>query len=101
MTVTQKVELTKGTIEHVPVNVADRLGNLTDLAVTAPTFDVKKHDGTAVVTGQLADLTVPAGMTAYCLINTTAMDIGKYNLYLKFDLAPEHPYLGPFEFEVV
>jgi hypothetical protein len=94
------VKLNKGTVEHVPVNVADRLGNLTDLSTTMPKFDLKKHDGTAVITDQAAD-TVVGAMTAYCLINTTTLDIGLYNLFLKFSLSPEFPVLGPFEIEVI
>lgn len=96
------LELTKGTIEHVPVNVRDRLGALTDLSGTAPTFHVRKEsDGTVVIADTAADLLTPAGMTAYCLIDTTTLAQDRYELLLRFQLLPEIPLLGPFDFEVV
>jgi len=96
------LELVKGTIEHIPVNVRDRLNNLTDLGGTSPTYLVRKEkDEDIVITERPADLTVPAGMTAYCLIDTTGLDKDRYELLLRFQLLPEVPFLGPFDFEVV
>lgn len=97
------IELLKGTIEHIPINVKDRLGNLTDLAGTSPTFLVRKEsDPSAIVIAEgPADLTVPAGMTAYCLVDTTTLDEDRYELLLRFQLLPEVPFLGPFDFMVV
>lgn len=98
------VELVKGTIEHVPVNVKDRMGDLTDLAGTTPMFKVRKEsDESTVIDWTAADLTSPAGMTAHCLINTTLVAVTKdrYELLLRFQLLPEIPILGPFDFEVV
>jgi hypothetical protein len=96
------IELVKGTIEHIPVNVRDRLGNLTDLGGTAPTYLVRKEsDESVVIAETAADLTIPAGMTAYCLIDTTTLDKDRYELLLRFNLLPEVPLLGPFDFEIV
>lgn len=98
------IELVKGTIEHVPVNVRDRVGELTDLAGTTPMFKVRKEsDESTIIDWTAADLTTPAGMTAHCLIDTTPAGVTKdrYELLLKFSLMPEIPILGPFDFEVV
>lgn len=98
------IELVKGTIEHVPVSVRDRMGELTDLAGAAPVFLVRKEsDESTVIDWTAADLTVPAGMTAYCLIDTTPVGIPKdrYELLLRFNLLPEIPVLGPFDFDIV
>jgi hypothetical protein len=96
------IELEKGTVEYIPVNVKDRLGNLTDLAATTPTYLVRKEsDGTVVISERPADLTTPAGMTAYCLIDTTGLAKDRYELLLRFQLLPEVPFLGPYDFEVI
>lgn len=97
-----QVELTKPTIEHVPVDVRDRLGSLTDLAGTSPVFWLTKEtDGSTVINSTPCDLTSPAGMTAYCLINTTTLAKDRYELYIQFTLLPEVPVLGPFDIEVI
>jgi len=98
------IELVKGTVEHVPVNVRDRLGELTDLDGTAPKFWVRRESDKEIVIAETnADLTVPAGMTAHCLIDTTDVDIipDRYELLVKFTLLPETPVLGPFDFLVI
>lgn len=97
------IALPKGTIEHIPISIKDRLGNLTDLDGTAPTYFVRKESDqdTVVIAERAADLTSPAGMTAHCLIDTTALDKDRYELLLRFELLPEVPLLGPFDFEVI
>jgi hypothetical protein len=77
------------------------LGNLADLSTGDPTFDVRRQaDGSDVLVGQSA---TPVGLTAYCLIDTTApiMTKDRYQLFLRFNASPEIPYLGPFDFEVI
>lgn len=96
------IELIKGTIEHVPINVKDRLNSLTDLAGTSPTYFVRREadPSDVVITERAADLTTPAGMVAYCLIDTTTIDQDRYELCLRFQLLPEVPLLV-FDFMVV
>jgi hypothetical protein len=97
-----EIQLTKPTIEHIPIDVRDRLNNLTDLGTAAPQFKLtKESDDSTVIDWTNADLTVPAGMTAYCLIDTTTLAKDRYELYLKFQLLPEVPVLGPFDVEVI
>jgi len=100
-----QVELTKPTKEHVPVDVKDRLGNLTDLAGTSPVFWLTKESDdsdTPLPPGkQACDLTTPAGMTAYCLVDTTNMAKDRYELFIQFQLLPEVPVLGPYNVEVI
>jgi len=95
------VQLNKGTKEHLIVDVADRLGQLTSLEPTSPVFDVRKRNETDwVMQGTQA---TPLGMTAYCLIDTTLAGFDEadtYELFLHFDNAPEAPRLGPMRFEV-
>lgn len=95
------LQLPKGTIEHVPVNIADRLGNLTDLSTAAPFFMVRKEsDESSVVAWTAAD-TIVGSMTAFCLLDTSTWDKDRYELLVKFSLLPEVPIVGPFDFEVV
>lgn len=95
------IQLTKGTVEHIPINIADRLGNLLALSGTNPTFDTKHTSNGASVETALAPTVV--GLTAYCLIDTTQSIYSKdrYQLFLRFNALPEVPYLGPFDFEVI
>jgi hypothetical protein len=93
--------LVKGTIENIAVEVDDRLGSLTDLVATGPTYSVRARDaGTTWISQNLAAVT--NGMIALCLIDTTnnAYVEGKYELYLKFNNLSETPVLGPHIFEV-
>ena len=93
------IQLAKGTVEHIPVNIADRLGNLTDLTGTNPTFDVKTtKDGTPKIVNRAATF---LGMTAFCLVDTSILAKDRYQLFIKMAVPPEAPYLGPFDFEVI
>jgi hypothetical protein len=95
------IKLTKGTVEHIPINVSDRLGGLTDLTGTNPTFDVRRESDETAVAGMTGLAPTTTGMTAFCLIDTTNMAKDRYELLLRFHTAPEIPYLGPFDFEVI
>jgi hypothetical protein len=92
------MELVKGTVEYIRVNVKDRLGTLTTLSGTSPKFDVYGPDGTEVVTQANA---TSVGMEAFCLVDTTALAYGAYKLFLNFQIAPEFPRIGPFNFKVI
>jgi hypothetical protein len=97
----EKIELVKGTIEHIQVDVRDRLNSLTDLAGTNSTYDVRKETDGSAVAGMTGLPCVVVGMSAFCLIDTTSMNKDRYELLVRFNAAPEIPYLGPFDFEVV
>lgn len=92
------MEIVKGSIEYLRINVTDRLGGLTTLDGTAPKFDVYDPDGVEVVSQSNAN---NVGMEAFCLINSTALAYGQYKLFLNFNIAPEFPRLGPFNFKIV
>jgi hypothetical protein len=96
----EKIELPKGTIEHLIVQVKDRLNNVTDLSLLTPLFDVRKRGASSyIVQGAVPTI---LDMTLYCLVDTTVADYvsGTYELFVYFDNTPELPRLGPFEFEV-
>ena len=96
----ERVLLNKGTIEHLIVDVRDRLKNLTSLTGTNAAFDIRlEGSDTWLVTASPATV---AGMSAYCLVDTTPSGFvdGVYELFLYFNNLPEVPRLGPFEFEV-
>jgi hypothetical protein len=94
------IKLNKGTKEHIPVDIADRLEGLTTLNGTNPRFTTRlRYAGTDIQTDQPA---TNIGLTAFCLIDTTlvAYVVGIYELFIRFDNLPEVPKLGPFEFEI-
>jgi hypothetical protein len=93
------VRLTKGTKENVEVQVQDWTNTVTDLSTASPHFDVKKDDGTAVVTNQAATAT---GMIVHCLCDTTSWPSEPHlNLFVSFTVGSEVPRLGPFDIYMV
>jgi hypothetical protein len=95
------IQLSKGTIEHLPVNVRDRLGNLTTLDGVGTTFIVRREtDRTEALAESPADT---VGLTAFCLINTTNLVEDRYELLVRLNIpgSNEVPLLGPFDFEVI
>ena len=91
------MRITLGTKEFLVVDVSDKLDNIDDLAGTNATFDVLLEDETVLLENQTA---LVDGMRVFCLVDTTAWDEGDYMLYLKFNIAPEIPRLGPLRFSV-
>lgn len=95
-------ELIKNTKEYLPVRLKDRLGALTTLDGIAVAFRVTKDNDaqTEVVAWTTCGNN---GMSALPLIDTTAAAFvaGKHNLYIRVNVAPEIPILGPFEFMVI
>jgi len=97
----ERIVLPRGTVEHIPVDIADRLQNLTSLDGTAARYDIRAHGSTSWVVQSQSATTI--GMTVYCLVDTTTpayATSGRYELFVQFDNLPEHPRLGPFDFEV-
>lgn len=96
----ERVELPKGTIEHLIVQVKDRLNNVNDLSTLTPRYDIRRQgDPTLLFTALPA---TAIGMALYCLVDTTAdaYTNGTYELFAYFDNLPEIPRLGPFEFDI-
>lgn len=96
----ERVLLNKGTIEHLIVDVADRLKNVTSLSGLNAAFDVRQRgEATWLVQAQAATV---SGMSAFCLVDTTPSGFvdGQYELFVYFNNSPEIPRLGPFVFEV-
>lgn len=94
------IQLNKGTIEHVIVDVGDSLENLTDLTGKSARFSVREIGATSFVEADVPATVV--GMSAFCLIDTTQVGYvtGRYELFLKFTSLPEEPVLGPIEFDL-
>lgn len=84
--------------EYMPVKVKDRLNNLTTLDTTLVQFKVDNEDDTNIIDWSTAS---SEGMTALPLVDGSLLTKGIFKLYIRFNLAPEVPILGPFEFEVV
>lgn len=95
-------ELIKNTKEYLPVKLKDRLGAMVTLDGTVVSFRVTADNdaGTEIVAWTVC---TNNGMVALPLIDTTlgAFVPGIYNLYIRVNVAPEVPILGPFEFAVV
>ena len=94
------IEIKKESAEYILVDLSDRLKNVTDLSPLSPTFDVEDEEGNPVVSAQNPAVVL---MQLRCLIDTTLSAFvkgGNYNLFVKFDAAPESPKLGPVEFGV-
>lgn len=95
-------ELIKGSKEYMPVKVADRLDGISTLDGIVINFRVTNDDD---LPDEIVAWTgcVNQGMIALPLIDTALVGFvpGKYNLYVRVNVAPEVPVLGPFEFMVV
>lgn len=91
--------LTKGTKEYLPIKVMNVLGTVTTLDGTGLTYDLFDTDEaeTQILVAQPA---ANDGMIALPLIDTTSLDEGEYNVFIKFTMIPEVPRLGPFRFRV-
>lgn len=94
------IQLTKGSIEHLPVNVRDRLGTLTSLDTVPTTYFVRKETDRSSALAEATANTI--GMTVFCLIDTTTLAQDRYELLVRIDIpGSEKPLLGPFNFEVI
>lgn len=88
-----------GTVELLAIDIADKLGTITDL--TSYNVDYKivneKEDVTLV---NWTAVNSKDGMRVFPLIDTTVGDWveGTYKLYVRPTIAPEAPILGPMEF---
>lgn len=94
-------QIALGTKQYLLVEVTDIATEITDLSTHSPKYTVKDDANTALYNDQAGTATL---MTVYCLIDTTVgawVADAHYRLWAKFTIAPEIPYLGPFDFYVV
>lgn len=95
-------ELIKGSKEYMPVKIADRLNGISTLDGIVINFRVTDD---ADVPAEIVAWTtcVNQGMIALPLVDTSLNGFakGKYNLYVRVNVATEVPVLGPFEFMVI
>lgn len=91
--------LTKGTVESVVVDITDLTGEISDLGLTGPIFDVLDQDSNYMY--QNEPVNSINDMRLFCLVDTSTWDVGIYRLYVSFTQAPETPKLGPFKFGLV
>lgn len=99
-------QIALGTKQYLLISVVDVSGVITDLASSTPKYTVK-DDADNLGYNDVAG--TATGMVLYCLIDTTVDPAGAftwlagshYRLWGKFTVAPEVPYLGPFDFYVM
>lgn len=95
-----------GTKQYLLVDVIDLAGTVTELSSHTPLYTVQDDDDNFGYNDAAATAT---DMTVYCLIDTTVDPGGPftwltenhYRLWVRFTIAPEIPYLGPFDFYVI
>lgn len=96
------IELPKGTIENLAVEITDGLKNITDLTNSDPVWTIyNEFDKTSIVQTGLGTVSVDNKMIVLCLVNTSLMPADRYELYVSFSNLPEMPQVGPLLFEVV
>lgn len=93
------IEIVANSIEYVPVDVRDRLKEISSLEDTSPKFDWRL-EGSDLWIAQNQSCIVN-GMQLLCLVNTTGRTPSTYELFVIFTLAPEVPRLGPVKFNIV
>lgn len=99
-------QIALGTKQYLLVEVTDIADQVSDLSTHNPRYTVKDEAGNVAYNDQAG---LATDMTVYSLIDTTVDPAGAFAwtvdlhclLWVRFDLAPENPYLGPFDFYVV
>jgi hypothetical protein len=93
------IELTAGTVEYIPVEVRDRLKAIDTLAGTNAVFEYRLEGADVYI--QTNQSCIVDEMQLLCLIDTTPLAVGSYELFVDFAIAPQFPRLGPIKFTVV
>jgi hypothetical protein len=91
------MQVNKGSIETMVVDVKDVLGTLAVLPASTR-YHILDTDGNSELANQVPTI---SGLQAQCVIDSTTLDIDDYDLFLSFNQAPDTPRLGPFRFRVV
>lgn len=92
--------LVVGTIETYSVELDDRLDNITDLTSYVCQFKITDEDEDTIVQDWTSSGVSTDGMRMDCLLDTTAWGEGVFKLYVRVNISPEVPILGPFELNV-
>jgi len=93
------VKLNIGTKEIVVVSTGDRLAEITDLGPYNVEQKIISEDEQTVKQNWTTVLETSV-MDAHCLIDTTGWAEGTYKLYVRINVPPELPILGPEILEV-
>lgn len=99
-------QIALGTKQYLLVEVTDIAATVFDLAPHNPRYTVQDDADNYGYNNQAGSA---VDMTVYALIDTTVDPAGAftwtadthYRLWVRFDLSPENPYLGPFDFYVI
>lgn len=93
------VRVPKGSVQYWPVKVNDAFETIVTLDGLDVRFDIYKDDEaeTPVIENGSAS---NSGMIALPLVDSTALDEGRYKLFISFVASPQTPRLGPFFFQV-
>lgn len=92
--------LNVGTKEIVSLDITDRLGGITSLATYNVEYKIVTEDEATIKVNWTTVLNT-SGMRADILVDTTTgggWAEGTYKLYIRINIIPEIPVLGPFEF---
>ena len=93
------ITLNEGTVELLAVDIADKLGTITDLTPYAVSYKVVDESEANIIVNWTA-VNSKVGMRVFPLIDTTVgtWPEGIYKLYVRPTIPPEAPILGPMEF---
>ena len=89
--------LNKDSKEIISFNITDRLGGVNSLSAYNVEHKVVTEDEQTIK----VDWTTvfgTTGMRVDALLDTTGWDEGTYKLYIRINIVPEVPILGPWEF---
>lgn len=89
--------LNYGSLEYYPVKLADRLNNLTDLDTIVCQYKVEDENEEIKVDWSTA---TTDGMIILPLLDTAVIGKGNWRLFVRLNIAPESPIVGPFEFGI-
>lgn len=93
------VTINEGSIEYIPIKIADVLGGVTDLTGTNPRYQYGLADSDTLTALASAVVDGTDKMLLQCLIDATSLEAGEFDLFVTFAIAPQYPRLK-FNFTV-
>lgn len=96
--------INKGSVENVVVSLDDLFDNVIDVMPFNPQYEVVSEWEPSDTYGSIPLTPCVAGpttMSVFCLVDTTELNPGRYELFVKIDNPPEDPIIGPMRFKVV
>lgn len=92
-----RVEIAKGSVETIAIDIADRFSNLANLDDSTKTYEITSPntEGTPIVSGNADN--IDGTLTGLVQIDTTNSDLpaGEYWLFFIFTADTDTPRLGP------